>query len=68
MELLAEILFRITLLIGIMDILLACILFFIGLLRHEVKKGNKDQQEIKTRLAWLKKGINSIQKKFNIKG
>lgn len=29
--------------------------FNLWLLYKEVKKGNKDQQEIKTRLAWVKK-------------
>lgn len=27
----------------------------IGLVLREIKKGNKDQQEIKTRLTWIKK-------------
>jgi len=37
---------------GIMNILVLIGVFYVY---REVKKGNKDQQEIKTRLHWIKK-------------
>ncbi len=37
-------------------------------IEKEVEKGNKDSQEVKTRLYWLKQGINALQKHFKVKG
>ena len=41
-------------------ILELAIILMIYRLRHEVVKGNKDQQEIKTRLHWLRESVNKI--------
>ena len=68
MELLIQILFYLTLLIGVLALLLVSILYFNGLLRNEVKKGNKDQQEIKTRLTWLRKNLEVVKKQNRKRG
>lgn len=68
MELLIQIFFYLTLLIGIVALLLVCILYFNGLSRKEIKKGNKDQQEIKTRLTWLRKNLEVVKKQTMKRG
>lgn len=62
MELLTNILFKMALLIGVTDLLLVCLLYFVGLTRKEVIKGNKDQQEIKTRLTALRNNLNIVKR------
>jgi hypothetical protein len=32
----------------------------------QVKKGNKDQQEIKTRLHWLRENLNDIKRHLKV--
>ena len=49
-------------LIGIFTLYLIWIFLRLVDVLKNVKKGNKDQQEIKTRLTWLKEGINDIQR------
>lgn len=37
-------------------------------IEYLVKKVNKDQQEIKTRLSWLKERVNKIEEKLKVRG
>lgn len=41
--------------IGILCVMVGLVWLRLEYVLKEVKKGNKDQQEIKTRLAWIKK-------------
>jgi len=50
-----------SIIIGVFTIYLIAISVKLGSVLKETKKGNKDQQEIKTRLSWIKKSINDIQ-------
>lgn len=53
-------------LIGIIALVLLWINLQISNVLYEVKKGNKDQQEIKTRLTWLRKNLAKIVKYYDL--
>lgn len=44
-----------TIIDGIQTLGILWLIYRLHDVEHEVKKGNKDQQEIKTKLTWIKK-------------
>jgi hypothetical protein len=55
----------IGILIGIIALVLLWINYQISTVLNEVKKGNKDQQEIKTRLTWMRRAIKNIYDEYD---
>ena len=52
----------------LMDVLTLSVLFQVSKIAKDTKKCNKNIQETKVRLHWLREGINALQVKLKVKG